>query len=93
MDKWSVADLNKMINWKKFEADGATPERKKDLLVLWDLIRGRPKPTPPKRFEEYMHMDGSIYYDVKDDLCKFGDQNQVTSFLICIFCVDRVDIL
>ena len=58
MDKGSVADLKEMINWKKVKADGATPARKKDLLVLWDLVWGRPKTTMPKRYEEEMDMDG-----------------------------------
>ena len=34
VNKWSVADLKKMINWKKVKADGTTHVRKKDLLVL-----------------------------------------------------------
>ena len=58
MDKWSVAEPKKIINRKKVKDDGATPARKKDLLVLWDLVRGRPKLTPPKRSEEDMDMDG-----------------------------------
>ena len=33
-----------MINWKKVKADGAMPVRKKDLLVLWDLVWGNPNP-------------------------------------------------
>ena len=41
-----VADLKKMINWKKVKADGVTPTRQKELLVFWDLLQGRPEPTP-----------------------------------------------
>ena len=64
-DKWSVADQKKMVNRKKVKDDGATPARKKDLLVLWDLVRGRPKPTPPKRSKEETDMDGGV--DSEDD--------------------------
>ena len=58
MDKWSISDLNKMSNWKKVKSDGVTSVRKKDLLVLWDLVWGRPKTTMPKWYEEEMDMDG-----------------------------------
>ena len=60
MDKWSVSDLKKLINWKKVKADSATIARKKDLLVLWDLVRGRPEPTLPKWSEEEMDMYGGV---------------------------------
>ena len=73
MDKWSVADLKKIINWKKVKDDGVTPEMKKDLLVLWDLVWGRPEPTPPKRSEEDMDMVGRVDSEVGDDLCE-GDE-------------------
>ena len=71
-----------MINWKLVKADGATPARKKYLLVLWDLVRGRPKPTSPKRPEEEIDMDGGFDSEVKDDLCKGDEQHQVISVLI-----------
>ena len=58
-----------MINWKKVKADGATPARKKDLLVLWNLVRGRPEPTPPKRSEEEMDMDEGFDFEYDVALC------------------------
>ena len=82
VDKWSVADLKKMINWKKAEADGVMPARKKNLLVLWDLVWRRPKLTPPKRFEEEMDMDGGVDSEVDDDLYEGNEQHQVISVLI-----------
>ena len=82
VDKWSVADLKKMSNSKKVKADGATPARKKDLHVLWGLVRGRPEPTPPKRSEEEMDMDGGVDSEVDDDLCEGDEQHQVTPVLI-----------
>ena len=93
VDKWSVYDLKKMINWNKVKADSATPARKKDLLLLWDLVRGRPEPTPPKRSEEEMDMDGGIVSEVNGNLCEGDKQHQATSVLIWVFCVDHVDIL
>ena len=74
-----------MINWKKFKADGTTPARKKDLLMLWDLVWGRPKPTLPKRSEEEMDMDGGFNSEVDGDICKGGEKHQVPSVLIWIF--------
>ena len=68
MDKWYVAELKKMINWEKVKADGATPVRKKDLLVLWDLVRGRLETTPPKRSKKEMDMYGGVYSEVDDNL-------------------------
>ena len=44
-ETWSIDDHKKMINWKKFKADGATPARKNYLLVLRELVWERPKPT------------------------------------------------
>ena len=82
MDNYSVSDLRKIINWKKFKADGATPARKKDLILLWDLVRGRPKLTPPKRSKEEMDMDVGVYYNSIEDLCEGNEQNHVTSVLI-----------
>ena len=82
MDKWSVADQKKMINWKKVKIDGATPARNKDLLVLWDLVRGRPKPIPPKRYEEVVDKYGGVESKVDDNLCKVDEQHKVTSVLI-----------
>ena len=40
VDKWSVYDLNKIINWKNVKDVDVTPVSKKDLLVLLDLVRG-----------------------------------------------------
>ena len=57
-----------MINGKKVKADGATPARKKDLLVLWNLVRGRPEPTPPKRSKE-MDMDEGFDFEYDVALC------------------------
>ena len=74
-----------MINWKKVKADGVTPARKKDLLVLWDLVRGRPKPTPPKLSEEDMDMDRGFDSEANKDLCEGDENNQVTSVLIYFF--------
>ena len=71
-----------MINWKKVEADGNIPEITKGLLVLWELVRGRPEPTPQKRSEEEMDMDGGFESEVDDDLCEGNEQHQVTSVLI-----------
>ena len=71
-----------MINWKKVKADGAMPARKKDLLVLWDLVRGMPKPTPPKRSKEEIDMDGGDDCEVDDYLCEGYKQHQVMSVLI-----------
>ena len=71
-----------MINWKKVKADGVTPARKKDLLVLWDLVRGRHEPTLPKRSEEEMDMDGGVDSEVDNYLCEVNEQHQVTSVLI-----------
>ena len=82
VDKWSVVDLKKIINWKKFKADGATPARKEDLIVLWELVRGRPKPTLPKRPKEEMDMDRLVGSEVDGDLCEGNEQHQVTSVLI-----------
>ena len=65
MDKWSISDLNKMSNWKKVKSDGVTSVRKKDLLVLWDLEQGRPEPTPQKRYEEEIYIDGGFNYEVE----------------------------
>ena len=73
MDKWSVSDLNKIINWEKVKADGATPARKKDMLVLSELMWGRTKPTPPKRSKEEMDMYGGVDYAFNDGLCE-GDK-------------------
>ena len=73
VDKWSAAELNKMINWKKLKDDGSTPARKKDLLLLWDLVRGRPEPTPPNRSEKEMDIDRGVNSEVNDDLCE-GDE-------------------
>ena len=58
-----------MINWKKFKADGTTPARKKDLLMLWELVWGRTEPTLPKRSEKDMDMDVAFNPDVDGDLC------------------------
>ena len=85
MDEWSVDDLNKMINCKKFKAYGATPSRKKDLHMLWDLLWGRPEPTLPKRSKEKMDMDGGFNTEVDGDLCEGCEQHQFTSVLIRIF--------
>ena len=52
VDKWSVAELKRMINWKKVKADGATPARKKNLIMLWDLVKGGGELTLPKRSKE-----------------------------------------
>ena len=83
MDKWYVADLNKMINWKKFKADGATPARKKDMLVLWYLVQGGgSNPDPSKRSEEEIYMYGEVDYEFNDNLCKGDKQHQVVSVLI-----------
>ena len=64
MDTWYVSDLKKSINWKKIKADGATPARKKDLIVLWDLEQRRPEPTSPKQSEEDMDMDLGVNSEV-----------------------------
>ena len=93
VDKWSVADLKKTINWKKVNANGATPERNKDLLVLWDMVRGKTETTPPKRSKEEMGIDGEVDYEYDNNLCEGDDQNQVTSVIILFFCVDSVNIL
>ena len=82
VDKQYVSDLNKIINWKKVKADGTTPLRNKDLLVLWNLMRGRPKPTPPKRSEEEMDMDRGVDSKDNNNLCKGDAHNQVSSVLI-----------
>ena len=34
VDKWSVYDLNKIINWKNVKDVDVTPVSKKDLIVL-----------------------------------------------------------
>ena len=78
MEKWYVADLKKMINWDKVKADGVMPARNKDLLVLWDLVWGRPGLTPPKWSKEDMDMDGGVDSNVDDDLCEGDEQHQVT---------------
>ena len=62
--KWSVADLKKMVNWKKVKYDGLMPARKKDLIVLWDLEQRRPEPTSPKQSEEDMDMDLGVNSEV-----------------------------
>ena len=77
-DKWSVADLNKMIKCKRFKSDSETLARKKDLIVLWDLVQGRPKPTLPKRSEEEMDMYGGVDFEVLNDLCEGDEQHQAT---------------
>ena len=41
---WFIDELNRMLNWKKVEDDGATPAIKKQVIVLWDLVQGRPNP-------------------------------------------------
>ena len=82
-----------MINWKKVNTDGVTPERNKELLVLWNLVQGKIEPTLAKQSKWEMDMDGGVNYEVDADLCKGGDQHQFMSVLICFFCVDRVDIL
>ena len=71
-----------MINWDKVKADGVMPARNKDLLVLWDLVRGRPEPTPSKRFEGEMDKDAGVESDVDDHLCEVDDQHQFTSVLV-----------
>ena len=71
---WYVADLNKIINWKNFKADGVTPARKNELLVLWDLVRGVPKPTPSKRTKEDMDMDRRVESDSNKNLYKGNKQ-------------------
>ena len=43
------------------------------MIVLWELVRVRPEPTPPKRSEEEMYMDGGVNSEVNDDLCE-GDE-------------------
>ena len=58
VERWYVSDLKKMINWKKVKNDGVKPTKKKDLLVLWGLVQGRPGSNPSKRSEEEMYMDG-----------------------------------
>ena len=60
----------------------ATPDRKKDLLVLWYLVRGRPKSTQPKRSEEDMDMDVGVDSEVDDNLCECNKQHQFKSVLI-----------
>ena len=74
MDKWYITDLKKIINWKKVNTDGATLARKKDLLVLWDLVRWRS--------EEDMCIYGGVNSEVFDHLCKVNEQHQSTSVLI-----------
>ena len=39
-----------------------------------------------------MNMYGAVKYKVDDDSCKVDNQHQVTSVLILIFLVNRVDI-
>ena len=68
MDKWSVSDLKKLINWKKFKVDSATIARKKDLIVLWDLVRGRTEPIPENRSEEEMDMYGGVDSEFDNNL-------------------------
>ena len=80
--KWDVSNLKKMINWKKVKADGATPSRKKTLLVLWDLVRRRTKPNLPKRSDEEMDMNGVFDSEIYDGLCKGDEKHQVTSVII-----------
>ena len=58
-----------MVNWKKVKDDGAAPVRKKDLLVLWYLMWGRPESNPPKRSEEDMDIDGGVDSEFNNDLC------------------------
>ena len=82
VEKWYVADLNKMINWKEVKADGATPVRKKDLLVVWNLVCGRPEPTRPKHSKEDMDMDGGVNSEFDVNLCEGNEQHQVTSILV-----------
>ena len=80
--KWFVSDMKKIINCKKVKADGATPVRQNDLLVLLDLVQGRPEPTPSNRSEEEMNMDGGVDSEVNNNLCKGDKQHQVTSVII-----------
>ena len=82
VENWSVSDLKKIINWKEVKDDGATPARKKYLLVSWDLVWGRPEPTLPKQSEEDTDMYLAVDSDTDDDLCKFDDQHQLSSILI-----------
>ena len=70
--------MKKMINWKKVKADNAMPARKKNIIVLWDLVRVKPGPPPPKRYEEEIYMDGGVESEFDNDLCEGNEQHQVT---------------
>ena len=82
MVKWYISDLKKIINWKKVKAYGAMPARKKDPIVLWGLVWGRPEPTLPEWCEEDMDMDGGVDSEVNNNLREGDKQHQVTSVLI-----------
>ena len=43
---------------------------------------GEAKPTPSKRSEEDMDIDGGVNSEVENALCKGDEQHQVTSFII-----------
>ena len=93
VDKWSFTDLKKMIHWKKVKADGVTPVRKKGLLVLWNLVRGRPElPCQRGTRRRYICMEEStmrpttIYVKVTRSIKQRQFLSEFFVLIVLIFC-------
>ena len=91
LDKWSISDLNKIINQKKVKDDDETHVRKKNLFFVVGpgLREAQTHPT-----EAVRGGDGWMsWLWGRQRLCKDDKQHQFTPVLIWFFCVDHVNIL